>query len=173
MCCYSLMPQPLGETHHSQNKPQATLLLPHAIYHKTRKEVCVRSSMFTWCALFRTYRFIAYLLYTTLSSLYSRMLHILDLLERMVWTSSRCIFFFSLSGKAWYHFCSRTLPCRLNSNTYWIYRSRAQSKGCWKLRVKMGKEKGVTYHDDKVTLATGTRSGWAVTHNVTFDPSGQ
>ena len=62
----------------------------------------------------------SHLLYTTLRSLYSRILHILDLRERIVWTSSRCIFFFSLRAVAWYHFWSRTFPCRLNSSTYWI-----------------------------------------------------
>lgn len=65
-----------------------------------------------------------HLLYTIFWSLYSRMLHILDFLARMVETSSRCIFFFSLTWKAWYHFCSLTFPWRLNSSTYWIYNWR-------------------------------------------------
>lgn len=37
-------------------------------------------------------------------------------LARMVVISSRVIFFFTLSGWATYHFCSRSLPCRLNSS---------------------------------------------------------
>lgn len=37
-------------------------------------------------------------------------------LAKIVVINSRVIFFFTLSGWATYHFCSRSLPCRLNNN---------------------------------------------------------
>lgn len=58
----------------------------------------------------------SYLLYTILQSFHSRNEHIFGFLARMVVISSRVIFFFTLSGCATYHFCSRNLPCRLNNS---------------------------------------------------------
>ena len=61
-------------------------------------------------------------MYTIFSSLYSRMLHIFDFLERIVATSSLWNRFFSFVWNAWNHFCNRTFPWRLKRRTYWICR---------------------------------------------------
>lgn len=60
---------------------------------------------------------LAYRLYTTLYCFHSRKLHIFGLRESTVVVSSRTIFFLSFCGRAVYHCCRRTLPCRLNSST--------------------------------------------------------
>ena len=49
-------------------------------------------------------------------SFHSRKLHIFGFLTRIVAMSSRAIFFFVFSGCAVNHFCSRSLPWRLNSS---------------------------------------------------------
>eukprot|EP01136_Pigoraptor_vietnamica_P023433 Opistho-1_new@75530 len=77
----------------------------------------VMSSLSSWSTATQKKR-LAYRLYTILYSFHSRKLHILGFRERMVVVSSRMIFFLSFWGSAWYHFCRRTLPCRLNSSTY-------------------------------------------------------
>lgn len=82
-------------------------------------------------------RFVLYLLYTILHSFHSRNEHIFGFLfwihgknnclvpigvnwfqrkylAKIVVMSSRVIFFFTLSGYAWYHFWRRSFPCRLN-----------------------------------------------------------
>ena len=64
-----------------------------------------------------------YLLYTTLRSLYSSTLHILDRRPSTVEMSSLMIFFLSLLDIALYHFCRRHLPWRLNRSKNWIYAS--------------------------------------------------
>lgn len=61
------------------------------------------------------------LLYTILRSLHSRKLHILGLRARTVCTSSRVIFFFSLSDRGTYHFCRRSFPCLLNNSMNCIW----------------------------------------------------
>lgn len=57
-----------------------------------------------------------HLLYTILRSFHSKKLHIFGFLDRTRVTSSLVIFFFVLSCRAVYHFCSRNLPWRLNNN---------------------------------------------------------
>ena len=47
-------------------------------------------------------------------SFHSIKLDIFGFRAKTVDTSSRTIFFFILSAYATYHFCSRSLPCRLN-----------------------------------------------------------
>lgn len=59
------------------------------------------------------------LLYTIFMSLYSRKLHIFGFRARTVVIRSRVIFFFSFWLEAVYHFCSLSLPWRLNSNINW------------------------------------------------------
>lgn len=61
------------------------------------------------------------LLYTILRSLHSRKLHIFGLRARTVCTSSRVIFFFSLSDRGTYHFCRRSFPCLLNNSMNCIW----------------------------------------------------
>lgn len=60
-----------------------------------------------------------YLLYTTFKSLYSKKLHIFGFRARTVVMRSRVIFFFSFWLEAVYHFCSLSLPWRLNSSINW------------------------------------------------------
>lgn len=71
--------------------------------------VCIHPQSTFVVDVFPTHR-----LYTIFRSLHSRKLHILGFRARMVCTNSLVIFFFSLSDKGTYHFCSRSLPCRLN-----------------------------------------------------------
>ncbi len=70
------------------------------------------------------------LLYTIFRSLHSRKLHILGLRARTVCTSSRVIFFFSLSDRGTYHFCRRSFPCLLNNSMNCIW-GRQQERGRW------------------------------------------
>ena len=69
-----------------------------------------------------------YLLYTILRSFHSRKLHIFGFLANTMVTSSLVIFFFCLSVWASYHFCSRSLPCRLNSNINCIWKNTKNKK---------------------------------------------
>lgn len=68
-----------------------------------------------------------YLLQTILRSRHSRKLHIFGLRANTICISSLTIFFLSRSAVAVYHFCSRSLPCRLNSSMKRIYMQKQNS----------------------------------------------
>eukprot|EP01137_Pigoraptor_chileana_P033479 Opistho-2@24411 len=79
----------------------------------------VMSSLSSWSTATQKKR-LAYRLYTILYSFHSKKLHIFGFRARIIVVNSRMIFFLSFWGSAWYHFCRRTFPCRLNNSTYWI-----------------------------------------------------
>ena len=78
------------------------------------------------------------LLYTIFRSFHSRKLHIFGFRDNIIVISSLVIFFFSLSGWASYHFCSLSLPWRLNSNINCIWN--------WRHRVMVHLKNGFKIH---------------------------